>query len=211
MNQTWQELWYKKALEHKSFIIRLFKLLYGLLIAFIAFGVGSTFLNKESFDWFNGKSVLFGEAALILLGIVLLPGILGRFSIEIKVTRIITTYRRQLGILTFLLALTHYIFVRLLGYVTGVFPFKLPFPLFEIMGMSALFIMSLLFLTSNNTSIKKLGKWWKRLHRLIYIIVWLVVLHTGLQRISIWTLLIGVFAVLETVSLIYSITTKKRI
>jgi len=211
MNESWQEHWYKKALEHKSSIIKIFKLLYGVIVLFILFGITSTITNKELFDWWNEKSVLFGEAALVLLGIIVLPGILGRFSIEIKVTRIITAYRRQIGILTFLLALTHYIFVRLLGYSIGIFPFKLPLPLFEIMGMSALFIMSFLFITSNNISIKKLGKWWKRIHRLIYIIVWLVVLHTGLQKMSIWILIIGMFAILETASLIYSITTKKRI
>jgi DMSO/TMAO reductase YedYZ heme-binding membrane subunit len=68
-----------------------------------------------------------------------------------------------------------------------------------------------MFLTSNNLSVKRLGKWWKRLHRVVYIVVWLLVLHTGLQRISVWTYFIGVFAVLEIGSLIYNYLKKKQV
>lgn len=140
----------------------------------------------------------FGQLALSLLGVVVLPGILGRFKVEIKITRLITLFRRQLGILVFLLAFSHYILVRFLPTMT-----ILPLSPFELMGSLALVMLFFMFLTSNNISMRHLGRWWKRLHRIIYVILWLLVLHTGLQRISIWTIMIGFFAILEVVSLIY--------
>ena len=38
-----------------------------------------------------------------------------------------------------------------------------------------------LLITSNNYSVKKLGKMWKVLHRLVYPIMFLLVLHTAMQ------------------------------
>lgn len=155
--------------------------------------------------FFQKSGPAFGKAALTLLGIVVLPGILGRFDIQIPITRVITLFRRQLGILTFLLAFTHYQHVRFAP--KGL---KFDLALFEVFGILALSLMALLFLTSNNLSVAKMGKWWKRLHRLIYVILWLVVLHTALQS-SKWTALIGVFAALEIISLGYSYLKKGKI
>ena len=161
-----------------------------------------TYLKSNRVDqFFYTIGVYFGRTAVLLLGIVVLPGILGRLAIDIKITRIITLFRRQLGILVFVLAFCHYQLVRGISIYTGQIPLS-PRPIFEVMGTSALFLLFLLFLTSNNFSVKKLGSWWKRLHRLIYIAVWILVLHTGLQRISIWSLFIGIFAFFEIISLI---------
>lgn len=210
-NQSFQENVYQKILSQRVNILRGFQLLYFLIGVFWLISAYMILTNKEMYGVYYEWGILLGKTALVVLSIVILPGILGRFNIQIKLTRIITVFRRQLGILTFLIAFTHFSFTRLLAYATGIIPFQFPFQAFEIAGFSALFIMSFLFLTSNNMSVKKLGKWWKRLHRFIYIIIWLVVLHVGLQRMSIWTILIFVFAVLETTSLIYSILVKRRI
>ena len=44
-------------------------------------------------------------------------------------------------------------------------------------GFSALMLLIPLALTSNNASVKRLGKSWKKLHRLVYLILVLGVLH----------------------------------
>lgn len=152
----------------------------------------------------------FGQLALVLLGVVVLPGILGRLRVEIRITRIITIYRRQLGILTFACAFLHFSLVRLFHWIAGTLSVTFPISGFERWGFYALAIMSLLFLTSNNFSVRNLGKWWKKLHRFIYVILWLLVLHTAIQRISVWSLFILFFAILEVVSWIVMVLRKGR-
>lgn len=198
-----------EAFAHKSKqIIRLFHILYYLLIGFLAIGAWAIFTRNSFQPFFYNVGVNFGRAALVLLGIVVLPGILGRFGIDIKLTRIITLFRRQLGILVFLLAFIHFSLVKGLVYLAGIMPSKLP-AAFEILGFSALTLLFLMFITSNNFSQKKLGRWWKKLHRIVYGVLWLLVLHTGLQRISVWSLYILIFAMLEIASWVFYFSKKK--
>jgi len=211
MGNTWSKEVFETASKKSPKIIANFKYLWLLIIIYSVFGTYSIVSGNSLQSFFWSKGVLFGRMALVLLGFVVLPGILGRFGIEIKLTRIITLFRRQLGITVFLLAFTHYHFVRGLPRYLGIIPFKPPFPLFETLGMAALFILFLMFLTSNNFSVKKLGKWWKRLHRFVYVVIWLLVLHTGLQRMSVWTFFIGTFAILEVTSFVWEHFKKKAI
>lgn len=195
-----------------SKIVPLFKYLYVAQILFLLFGAYTVFTNHPIYS----SNIYFlavncGRTALILLGIVVLPGILGRFGVEIKLTRIITLFRRQLGIYVFLLALTHYQLVRFLPRQAGIFPNMPPFPVFETIGFFAFSLLFLMFLTSNNFSQKKLGRWWKRLHRVVYVVLWLLVLHTGLQRISIFSIFIFVMASLELASLVYTYFKRKAL
>lgn len=44
-------------------------------------------------------------------------------------------------------------------------------------GFSALMLLIPLAITSNNAMVRKLGKYWKKLHRLVYVIIILGVLH----------------------------------
>ncbi len=195
----------KKSLQ----IIAGFKYLWAAIILFLFVGGFFTITNSNLQPLFYALGKKSGQAAITLLGIVVIPGILGRFGIEIKVTRIITLFRRQLGITVFLLALTHYSLVRLLLWFSGALTFKLPLSALESMGTFAFYIFFLMFFTSNNFSVKRLGRWWKRLHRFVYVALWLLVLHTGLQRISIWSVGIFTVATLEVASLIYSYFKKK--
>ena len=209
IKKDWQTNLYEKVAKKSPQIIPLFKYLYFAIILFVIFGANS-YIKKGDIDQsFYTIGVFFGRTALTLLGIVVLPGILGRFAVEIKLTRIITLFRRQLGILVFVLAFSHYQLVRGISIYTGQVPL-FPRPIFEVIGTSALFLMFFMFLTSNNFSVRKLGKNWKRLHRIVYIILWLLVLHTGLQRVSIWSVFILTFAILELASLIYDYLKKKQ-
>ena len=189
-------------------IIKNFKYVYGAILGVLILGGYFIFTSHPlsiTFMTTVGKNL--GRVALVLLGVVVLPGILGRFQIEIPITRTITLFRRQLGITVFLLALTHYELVRGILILSGQIPL-FPRPLFEMLGTFSLFLLFFMFLTSNNFSVKKLGRWWKRLHRIVYLIIWLLVLHTTLQRISVWSVFIFIFATLEVISWIYHLLHK---
>lgn len=201
--KTFQDSLYEAAARNQSLIKTLLDVLYCILIAIVISSVFSAFRGQEIFNYFVVKRVLFGRLALIVLLIVLTPGILGRFNIQFKVTRIITLFRRRLGILVFLLAFTHASLMYLPRFVQ-IEPWVIPPPTFQIMGTLAATILFFMFLTSNNFSVKKLGPWWKRLHRLVYVVLLLILLHTALQRTSIWSILAGIFFVLEASSLAYA-------
>lgn len=142
-----------------------------------------------------------GELALLIFSAILLPGMARRFRVKIPFVSVITFFRRQLGITMFLLAFWHYATVRLATQLMyGISLSRIPF--FEVAGMTALFLTAPLFFTSNNWSVRILGPWWKRIHRLVYVIVWLLFLHVALQA-SGWGIVIGLVAVTELASLVY--------
>jgi len=199
--KTWQDRAFSWAAGNKPFILLITNILYLALIGITLVSAYSIYNDQEIYNFFAINRAWFGRIALLVLLFVLLPGIIGRFGIDIKVSRIITVYRRRLGILVFLLALTHYNIITL-PKITGLEPFS--FPLFQIIGFNALVLLSILFLTSNDFSVKKFGKWWKWIHRLIYVILFLVLLHTAFQRTSVWSILAGVFFAAEISSFMYA-------
>lgn len=87
--------------------------------------------------------------------------------------------RRQLGLWCYAYALMH-----MLGYVAFLLELDLSRLLHDlykrpyiIVGAFALAGLSLLAITSNKFSIRRLGRRWKRLHRGVYAILFLVLLH----------------------------------
>ncbi|MGO7427405.1 protein-methionine-sulfoxide reductase heme-binding subunit MsrQ, partial [Rhizobium ruizarguesonis] len=81
-------------------------------------------------------------------------------------------YRRALGLLTFYYALMHFTVYMVLDQAMDIAAvindvLKRPFIMF---GMAALAMLIPLAVTSNNFSIRRLGKNWIWLHRLVYII-----------------------------------------
>lgn len=190
---------YEEIARKSPLILKLFPLVYMGFVAAMVVGTYVNLTHSFLFDVFYKLGKLSGDAALGLLGVVIVPGILGRLKIEIKISRVITLFRRQLGIMVFLLALMHYMLLRFLPIAAGIFPFSLPVG-FEIFGSLALFLLFALFVTSNNYSMRKLGLWWKRLHRFVYAAIGVLVLHTIFQKISPWSIFISVLFVLEIVS-----------
>lgn len=148
-----------------------------------------------------------GKIALIVYSATLIPGIARRFGVNHSILIILTAYRRQLGILTYLLAFTHYFWIRGVFTVVALEIFLPPY--FEMAGIFALFLLTPLFITSNDFALTKLGKWWKRLHRLTYIALALVFVHTALQDLSFWSVLAGTILTLEVVSWLYVLLKKK--
>jgi sulfoxide reductase heme-binding subunit YedZ len=96
-----------------------------------------------------------------------------------KITKIsLIKYRRMVGLASFFYALLH-LSIFLIDQ-----QFNLNYILEEItkrpyitIGFSAFILLLLLAITSNNFSIRKLKKHWKKLHQLVYLIVVLVIIH----------------------------------
>jgi sulfoxide reductase heme-binding subunit YedZ len=120
-----------------------------------------------------------GRYALVLLILSLVP----------TVVRTLTGYgellqvRRWLGLYAFLYAALHFLAFAGLDYQ---FNFALIIQAIwegrrEIFGAAALIILGLLALTSIRGLMVRLGKAWKRLHRLVYLAGALVVVHTVLN------------------------------
>ncbi len=151
----------------------------------------------------------FGTIALILFVITLIPGIIQRFGLAKEfnlIIKLILPVRRQFGILMFVATFTHYLAMK----VIPTLQFKLPpsLPVYQAFGLVALIFSFALFITSNNWATRKLKSNWKRLHRLTYIIGWLILGHVllgGLKsesEVSLQAIVIGVVMVLEVASLI---------
>jgi DMSO/TMAO reductase YedYZ heme-binding membrane subunit len=108
----------------------------------------------------------------------------------------------------YLTAFTHYSFVKLIPMLSnGRF---IPFFLFEIFGILALFVSFLLFATSNDISMKKLGVWWYRLHRLVYPGMIFILLHLALMRFSVWTILMITLTISFVTSTLYEKLKSKK-
>ena len=152
---------------------------------------------------------LAGTLSLVLFIITLIPSMIQRFGLAKEfnlLIKLILPVRRQFGILMFVAAFTHYLAMK----VIPVLQFKLPpsLPIYQAFGLVALIFSFALFITSNNWATRKLKSNWKRLHRLTYIIGWLIFGHVllgGLKsesEISLQAIIIGVVMVLEVASLI---------
>lgn len=118
---------------------------------------------------------LLGRYALALLLLSLVP----------TAVRIVTGFtalsplRRALGLYAFLYATLH-----VLAFVGLDYRFRLALIATviwesrrELVGGAAFLILTLLALTSIPGSMKRLGEWWRRLHRFVYLAALLVVVH----------------------------------
>jgi len=143
-----------------------------------------------------------GTFSMILFVVTLLPGIIMRLKVIPKITlpiaTLITPFRRHLGILMFITAFVHMSFSSTLPYIalqlisTGKVVLPPPFRLFEQIGLIGWMLLLPVWLTSNDFSMKKLGKWWKRLQRLTYLALWLIFAHVAMQSQPVAVLLLVV-------------------
>jgi sulfoxide reductase heme-binding subunit YedZ len=120
----------------------------------------------------------FGFLSLLLTIFVLTIPILVRVK-NTKVTRYLLSERRWIGIYVFVFAAIHVFLVY--NFFFG-WDFKKvlnhPNRLYLSMGTVAFIIFALMAATSNNYSVKKLGKNWKRIHLLIYAALALIIIHS---------------------------------
>jgi methionine sulfoxide reductase heme-binding subunit len=132
---------------------------------------------------------VLGLMALVSYSITLLPTILRIVFPKTKETgipKLLLKHRRIIGIISFFLALGH----GLLMIQKRNFDF-FDLKTFEIyiQGITTLIIFTLLAITSNNWSIKKLKKNWKQLHKLTYIAMFILTWHIWDKMSGHWTYL----------------------
>lgn len=116
-----------------------------------------------------------GTISVLLLALTLLPGILRRLQMFTLARVTLMLFRRHLGILMYLTAVTHGLFVfGLQAMVSGSGPVDPPI----IAGILAVLVSFPLLLTSNDTSVRLLKGWWNSLHKLVYVTLFFAALHT---------------------------------
>lgn len=84
--------------------------------------------------------------------------------------------RRWLGIYSFIFALIHVLIAVHFFFNWDIA--KAAENIYRLIGSIALLILAAMAATSNNTSVAKLGRNWKRLHYLVYVALLIVVIHS---------------------------------
>lgn len=130
--------------------------------------------------------LLTGYFALIAYIATLLPSnFVVLFSIWKKTygRRMLLKNRRILGIICFLFSASHGVLA--LG-ARNVDFLNLNTYIDYFTGLGSMLIFTILAVTSNNWSNRKLGKNWKKLHRLTYVALTLLILHLFLAKQGEW-------------------------
>ena len=153
-------------------------------------------------DTFSQASLL-GFAALTAYILTLLPTNLRMVFPITKKTGIpqwLLKYRRVIGLLSFFLAvLRGFIFFKQRNF--DIFDLQTYFVYFQ--GVSSFIIFTLLAITSNDWSVKRLKKNWKNLQGLTYLAMFLVTWHICEKMTGHWTYLtpVGITAITATIVL----------
>lgn len=200
--QSGIDIIFRLVSQRRNTLVLLLNITNWLLFVVLCIGAYSIIVNDANASWFYRFARECGEYAILFFILVSIPGIARRFRYSHKLIMIIMMFRRQLGVLTYLFVLMHSMILRIIPWITKEIPLLVePFIL---AGISANILLFSLFITSNNWSVKKLGNWWGKIHDLIYIIVWIIFLHTALQGLSTWSVLIGLAACLQLSSHLYA-------
>ncbi len=123
-----------------------------------------------------------GRLSIYVFWLIAIAGILKRFRVKgflNRVQQVLMANRRQLGILMFMLGLTHFLWSKVFDNILNGSPQSIP--TYQPLGLLALFLCLPLAITSNRFSVKKLGKFWQILHYLVYPVMFLLAFHTSLQ------------------------------
>lgn len=97
--------------------------------------------------------------------------------------RILLKNRRKIGLICFSLSTMHGLLIVQAGDVDML---SLNTYIDYFTGFSSVLIFTILAVTSNNWSIRKLGKNWKKLHHLTYLALILLILHLLLANLGEW-------------------------
>ncbi|MFZ5376058.1 MAG: hypothetical protein ACOZAN_00105 [Patescibacteria group bacterium] len=127
-----------------------------------------------------------GNLSVLFLVLTLLPGILARFSVDggfladgwlLKIRVLLMSLRRYFGINMYLFGFFHYLWLRVLPSMLLSRGSMLAKNLFEVFGWLVLLVGLPLFLTSNDWSVKKLGRLWKRLQNFVFLMMLFLIGH----------------------------------
>lgn len=143
-----------------------------LPLAWLVFAVFTDRLGANPLDELNDE---LGEWALRFLILTLAITPLRKLTGMNWLIRL----RRMLGLYVFFYAVLHlfaYLWLDKFFYWPEIIADVIKRP-FITVGMLALFLLIPLAVTSTNGMMKRLGRWWARLHKLIYVIAVLAFLH----------------------------------
>ena len=150
-------------------------------------------INLDTFS----QASLLGFAALTAYILTLLPtNLIIVFPLTKKTgfPQWLLKYRGLIGLLSFFLAVVHgFIFFKQRNF--DIFDLKTYFVYFQ--GVATFIIFTLLAITSNDWSVKRLKKNWKKLQRLTYLAMFLVTWHIWEKIAAYWTYLtpVGIAAI----------------
>ncbi len=116
-----------------------------------------------------------GGVAFIVLMIILFLSPLTQIT-QWRILSLLMPFRKELGIIMGMLVIVHYVlFLR--DNWEYLDTLSQTFQLWLAAGFWAFLLTMILTLTSNIYSMKLLGKWWKKLHKIVYLVVILVLIH----------------------------------
>lgn len=148
----------------------------------------------------------FGLMALVAYIATLLPTtcrvVFPSFKTN-RIPRFLLKNRRTIGILAFFLALVHaYFVIRKRNF--DFFSWDTYIASFE--GTATFIIFTLLAITSNDWSVKRLKRNWKRLHNLTYLAMFLLMWHVANKMSGQWTVVTPFAAVgITTITILFGI------
>ena len=158
---------FKMLIKNRRILYFLVFLLYPLVLLTIFY------FSNEKYEFLKELgSLTFNILMIILISKPLVE------IFQLNFLRKYLTFRRELGIIVFYNALFHSFILLIMSN----YNFNIMFNLIKsnksfAFGLIALLILFLLFITSNDFSMKKLKRFWKILHRLVYLIPLLIFLH----------------------------------
>jgi len=194
--------------HHQKSIKKLFLLTYIILITLYVIGIWQYESLSEIKGLYSTIGRKSGQISIVLLLLTLIPGMLKRMDLLNKIESIVYLFRRQLGVLAFFMAVTHVGYMSWIRKIaSGENPLDSLFK-YQQTGFAAFTIFLLLWVTSNDISMKLLGKWWRYLQRLSYVSVIALILHVFAAGSQIWIVLLA-FLVAEAVSWIFSLMRNK--
>ncbi len=147
----------------------------------------------------------FGVLSLICYIVTLLPGILNRLRwlplLTMPLSTLLMAFRRHFGILMFITAFIHMSFTTTLPQLVlyDFDPSRITLQAHQVVAMIAWWLLLPLWLTSNDISMRFMGKWWKRLQSLTYIALVCIFVHVALLLEG-WAVILGVVLILEIAS-----------
>lgn len=142
----------------------------------------SFYSSNLSFSQANDIFGKFGSLAIYLLILILFAKPLSQIFYRVNIFKYIVAFRRQIGVAIFWLSLFHGVLYIRLYELFGFSSFTGSKDALYLYGLVALIGMSILGLTSNNYSVKKLGKNWKKLHYIAYPVLLISMMHAGIAE-----------------------------
>ncbi|MEK7581298.1 MAG: hypothetical protein AAB512_03370 [Patescibacteria group bacterium] len=131
--------------------------------------------------------------------ISLLPGIYRRLEMFKRGKSLyvfLRKYRRTVGIVAYITGVLHFYWSYILPNPGQFFPSLIS----DWMGFVGLFLLTPLFLTSNDFSLNHLGLFWKKLHLLVHLAIWLLLMHVVIKGRFLTSLITGGVLIIDIIS-----------